>query len=85
MKFLPGDTYIYDSPVYKGNRIAIRSDEGNWHVVPSEKDSGPFQDEHMQSHLDVKPHFSDVPAVFIRRGVDILPDILLGYGDNIQF
>lgn len=87
MKFLPGDTYIYDT-VAEFQRIVIRSEDDRWFSIPSQ---GPDSimtifDEDMERifKLSYRPDLGD-RAVFVRRGVDIHNDVLLGYADNIQF
>ena len=88
MKFLPGDIYSYDS-VRGEATTAIRTDEDKWILLPTTLNGKqPLDDEYLEFHFDLLRHEADwnnTRRVFIRRGCDILPEIMLDYADNIQF
>lgn len=84
MKFLPGDVYIYDS-IHGYHRLYVRSDEGRWVILPNDP-TGPIFDSDMEKILASETYHPGLDReVFIRRGVDLRPEVALGYLDNVQF
>ena len=86
MKFFPGDTYLYDS-VHGYQTLVVRSDTDRWVSVPVQEETlGPITDEIMEAELSNYSWEEDRDrTIFARRGVDILPEVVLGYADNIVF